>query len=329
MRLSIVTTMYQSARYLAEFYGRCVRAASQLTDDFEIIFVNDGSPDNSLEVALGLFEQDDRIRIVDLSRNFGHHKAMMTGLAQARGEIVFSLDCDLEQAPEVLGEFWRKLLETKAEMIYGIQIMRQDPWASRLAAALFYKTFNLLSSVPVPENMTMTRLMTRRFVRALLEHRERECIIGGLCALTGFRQVGIPVEKKSKGVSSYNLRRKVAQAVNAITSFSDNPLVIVFYLGCLISFVALAGAGWLIASWLLGHDYLAGWPSVIVSIWLLGGLMLSSLGIIGIYLSKIYIETKGRPFTIIRTNYEVPTRESSDIQAVQPLRPTQPQTEQI
>ena len=189
MRLSIVTTLYRSARHLDEFHARVSAAAAGLTPDYEIVFVNDGSPDDSLAVALKLLEHDDRVRIIDLARNFGHHKAMMTGLAEARGDLVFPIDSDLEEAPELLGEFSEAMQDGQADVVYGVQDARRGGFVERSSGWLFFKLFNLLSDQPIPENLVTVRLMTRRYVSALVSHRERKMMIAGLWALTGFNQI--------------------------------------------------------------------------------------------------------------------------------------------
>lgn len=307
--LSIVTTMYRSSPYLHEFYRRACAVAEESGATFEIILVNDGSPDDSLDVAVELYARDHRVRIVDLSRNFGHHKAMMTGLAHARGELVFLIDCDLETGPEVLPQFVAEMRRQKVDVVYGVQEARQNGMLDRVAGEMFYTVFNKLSTYKLPPNLLTTRVMTRRYVNALLEHREREVVIGGLWAITGFRQASLPVAKGWKGSTTYNLTRRVSLLVNAITSFSDKPLILIFYLGCLVSFLGALGAIALIVRVAFFGGLLAGWASVIVSLWLLGGLIMLCLGTIGIYLSKIFIETKQRPYTIVRTLYERDERE--------------------
>ena len=132
MILSIVTTLYNSAPYLEEFHARVCAAAEQITPDYEIIFVNDGSPDNSLQIALSLYQKNERVRIVDLSRNFGHHKAMMTGLAQARGGMVFLIDSDLEEEPELLETFYKELRTTGADVVFGVQQKRKGKRCPRI-----------------------------------------------------------------------------------------------------------------------------------------------------------------------------------------------------
>ncbi|MGE3510863.1 MAG: glycosyltransferase family 2 protein [Vicinamibacterales bacterium] len=304
MLLSVVATLYRSAPHLEQFHARVSRAAAAVSDNYEIVLVNDGSPDGSLEVALRLFDTDPRLRIVDLSRNFGHHKAMMTGLAHTRGDLVFLIDSDLEEQPELLGEFHTLLTRSGADVVYGVQQARRGGLLERVSGWLFFKLFNALSNQPIPANLVTVRLMTQRYVRALVAHRERETMIAGLWALTGFRQVAQPIMKASRGDSSYSFRRKLSLLVDSITSFSDRPLIFIFYLGLAIGGTASLAAVYLVIQRLFFGQALPGWPSLIVSIWMLGGLMLICLGIIGIYVSRIFIETKQRPYTIVGHVYE-------------------------
>ena len=169
------------------------RAAATVTTDgdYEIVLVNDGSPDASLDIALDLLSRDARVRVVDLARNFGHHRAMMTGLAQARGERVFLIDADLEEDPELLTSFTEIMRTTGADVIHGVQQARRGGWVERAGGWLFFKIFNALSNTRIPENLITVRLMTRRYVSALVSHREREMIIAGLWAITGFLQIPV------------------------------------------------------------------------------------------------------------------------------------------
>lgn len=315
MKLSIVTTMYNSAPYLEEFYARVCKAASQITHDFEIIFVNDGSPDNSLEVALDLYRKDSRVAIVDLSRNFGHHKAMMTGLIHARGDLVFLLDSDLEEEPELLHEFYDEMKRARADVVFGVQEQRKGKLFERVSGTLYFKVFNLFSTHPIPTNHITARLMTRAYVAALIGHQEREFVMSGLWALTGFQQVPLTVRKHHKPTSTYGLGRKIAHLVNAITSFSNKPLVLIFYLGCFIVLISSIAAIDLIVRKLFFGTLLAGWASVIVSIWLLGGLTIFCLGVIGIYLAKVFIEVKQRPYTIVKQTYGIKQEQEQEVGA--------------
>jgi len=305
MNLSIVTTLYFSSPYVLEFYQRISVEAKKITSDYEIIFVNDGSPDDSLDVALSLYEQDKRVRIIDLSRNFGHHKAIMTGLSYTRGELVFLLDSDLEEEPELLSLFYEFYKKTKdIDVVYGVQKVRKGNFLERLTGGIFYSIFNSISNYPVTANLITARLMSQRYVKALVEHREREIFLAGLFAIAGFRQIPLLVRKDSKNRSTYTLVRKLTLAINSITSFSNKPLIFIFYLGALISLLSGITAIIFIVRKIFFNVILEGWSSLIISIWLLGGLTIFCLGVIGIYLSKIFSETKQRPYTIIRQIYE-------------------------
>jgi putative glycosyltransferase len=189
MKLSIVASMYLSAPYLREFCGRCRAVAQRVAgDDFEIILVNDDSPDDSMAIALELRKQDGNILVIDLSRNFGHHKAMMTGLMHACGERVFLLDCDLEEPPEVLAEWWDQMdANADVDVIYGVQPSRKGGPFERMSGWLFYRLFNALSPAKLAANVIVARLMTARYVRALIEHRDQEMYLFGLLTLIGFR----------------------------------------------------------------------------------------------------------------------------------------------
>src|SRR5687767_1324647 len=169
LTLSIVTSMYQSEEFLTEFHARCTAAAERLAaSSYEIIFVNDGSPDQSLQKAIGLHTRDHHVRVIDLSRNFGHHKALMTGLAHARGDLVFLIDSDLEEDPAWLSRFDGVMTTSGADVVYGVQDARKGGWVERTAGELFFKVFNRMLTHPIPVNVVTARLMTSRYVKALV-----------------------------------------------------------------------------------------------------------------------------------------------------------------
>jgi putative glycosyltransferase len=303
VELSIVASLYRSAAHLREFHARAVAAARALGRDFEIVLVNDGSPDDSLAIARELQAADPRTVIVDLSRNFGHHRAMLTGLAHARGDRIFLIDCDLEEPPELLQEFDTCMTANDCDMVYGVQEQRRGGWFQRVSGDAHYRLFNLLSSVPMPRNIITARLISRRMVQALLQYGEQVGWMDGLFALAGFRQVGLPVVKGSESESTYTLRRKLKLFVDAVTDFSEVPLHLIFYAGFVISLLSGCYITYLIFQKLYFGISVDGWTSVIVSLWFLGGMTILFLGIIGIYLSKIFIETKRRPLTVVRQVY--------------------------
>ncbi len=304
MRLSIVATLYQSAPYITEFYQQASAAARQLVgEDYEIVLVHDGSPDNSLELAVQLTESDSHIVVVDLSRNFGHHKAMMTGLATASGERVFLIDSDLEEEPGWLISFEKQMQTEASDVVYGIQSKRKGGFVEQITGKLYYRVFRLLTGIAQPNNIVTARLMSRRYVDALLLHQERELNIGGLWIVTGFKQCHQIVQKHSTSPTTYSLARKFSHLVNAVTSFSGMPLVFTFYSGLITSISALGYIVYLMVLYYLVAAPPDGYTSIIASIWLFSGLIIFFIGVQGIYISKLFSEVKQRPYTIVRHVY--------------------------
>lgn len=231
---------------------------------------------------------------------------MMTGLAHARGDRVFLIDSDLEEDPEYLASFTRQLERDSCDVVFGVQERRKGDWFERWSGYWFYRFFALLTGLTLPPNVVTARLMTRRYVNALLLHGEREVFMAGLWHITGFDQRPHPIRKHSTSRTTYTFRRKMSLLVNSVTSFSNAPLVSIFYIGVAISLLALAYICYLVLHWLSVAQPLSGWTSVMASIWLLGGMIISFIGVVGIYLSKIFSETKQRPYTIIRQIYAQP-----------------------
>lgn len=304
MELSIVTTLYRSSRYIEEFYRRIVATAEPLTEDFEIILVNDGSPDDSIEVARTIQRRDARVTVIDLARNVGQHRALMCGLTYAHGARVFLTDIDLEEEPENLSRFWRAMDEDKeTDVVIGELMKKTLPFWKRLTSDLFYKVFNLFSTVQVSDRDIVARLMKRNYVDALIMYGERELFFPAVWADAGFRQRRVLATKTFDGNSSYTFRKKLMMAVEAITSFSSKPLVLIFYLGLLFSMGAFIAIVYLLARKLFwGHVFL-GWTSLMATIFMIGGIIIFALGIVGIYISKIYLEVKARPTAIVRKIY--------------------------
>ncbi len=278
-------------------------AARQLTDDYEIVLVNDGSPDDSLTRAVSLTEADSHVIVVDLSRNFGHHKAMMAGLAQARGERIFLIDSDLEEEPEWLVSFSEQFALERCDVVYGVQEKRKGGFLERWSGHWYYMLLRKITGLDFPVNETTARLMSRRYVQALLSFEEREMEIGALWFITGFEQHPQSVKKHSTSETTYSFKKKIVLAVNSITSFSNAPLVWIFYLGAALLLMSLVFTTYLAVSRIYDNSPISGWTSLMVSVWLLGGLILSAIGIVGIYLAKVFSETKRRPNSIIRDTY--------------------------
>lgn len=308
MKLSIIATLYRSSLFLEEFCQRItVAAQQQVGSEYELILVNDGSPDASMQIALELQSRHPSIKVVDLSRNFGHHAAIVAGLELSIGERILLMDCDLEEQPEWLQLFSEKMDESGVDVVYGVQQKRTASAASNLFGELFWSALNFMSSVRIPHNPMTCRLMTRRYVDALLSVQDRVLYLAGTFAWTGFTQMAIPLIKTPRITlqkSSYNLSRKLMQVVDSFASFSVAPLMVLFLTGLLIwagsVFFALSI---LIEKLLYPETVLSGFTSIMISIWFLGGTIILGTGIIGLYIAKIFQEAKRRPLYIIRKVY--------------------------
>lgn len=315
MKLSIVSTLYCSAATIDEFCRRTLAAAATITTDIELVLVNDGSPDDSLERALAIHRLDARVVVVDLSRNFGHHKAMMTGLAHATGDLVFLIDSDLEEEPELLQAFHERLARGDCDVVYGVQEARKGGWFERTSGALFFSIVNLLSDYPLPRNLSTVRLMTRDYVKALIGHRDREFLIAHLWAITGFRQSVLQVRKLSHSPSTYSLRRRIAMAFHYVTTSSTRLLHLITYLGLSISGLAMCAVVYVLARYFIFGFGVSGWTSLIVTMLFFGGLNTMILGVLGIYVANILSETKRRPYTIVRQVHGVQSGVSGEARA--------------
>lgn len=280
-----------------------------MTTDFELILVNDGSPDQSLSVALELQKKYPSIVIVDLSRNFGHHRAIMTGLRHATGDLVFLIDSDLEESPELLTTFYQELQAKKdVDVVFGIQDKRKGNWFERLSGFAFYKLLSVLSAIEYPANTFTARLMTKRYVDSVLAYGEKELDIWGVFVLTGYNQIGVVATKGFKGKSSYSLYKKIRMAIEIITSLSHRPLYFTFLLGIITTFISIIIICSLVYNKLVHNIDVEGWASILASVWLFGGLILLVLGVIGIYLSKIFLEIKNRPLALVKKIYDLGNR---------------------
>ncbi len=312
MKLSIVTTLYRSGPTIDEFYRRAMAAAEPIADEIELVMVNDGSPDDSLDLALALHRRDPRVVVVDLARNFGHHKAMMTGLAHATGDRVFLIDSDLEEEPELLAEFSERLGRGDCDVVFGVQETRRGRWFERISGALFFWLVDLLSDQRIPRNTVVARLMTRDYVRALVRHRDREFLIAHLFQLAGFRQVSLPVRKLSGSPSTYTLGMRVEMAVKYLTTSSTKLLYLILYAGVAIFALSLLTIAFFVMRYLHAGIGVDGYTSLIVSIWFFGGLSTLILGVLGVFVANILSETKRRPYSVVRRVHRA--KEAAEVQ---------------
>lgn len=308
MKISVVSTLYKSKRFLPQFLEQIQAALQQIAcDSYELIFVNDGSPDDSLAYLLERKKDIPALKLIDLSRNFGHHYAMQIGLQQASGDYVFLIDNDLETPPAVLVDFYQEIQKNKQlDVVYGFQETRKGNLIERFSGSLFWIMINKLSDTKIPHNILTERLMTKQYVESLLSLNDANLFLGGMMYWVGFEQKGIPIQKGLReGASTYSMRRRLELMLQATTSFSGKPLEWLFYFGLLISFGSFLFIVFLVGQKLIyQNEVQLGWTSIIAVNVLILGIIATFLGIIGIYIYKIFKQVQGRPNAIIKKIYE-------------------------
>ncbi len=304
--ISIVTTVFNSRAYLDEFINQCLNALGEIQDvRFEMIFVNDGSPDDSLTFLKKKKEEIDQITIIDLARNFGHHYAAYAGLNYSKGDYVFIGDCDLEVSPEILKVFYAHIKEKEVDVVYGYQEQRKGKSVEKIMGGLFWKMIDKLSDIDIPANIVTERLMTRKYVDNLLRLGDKNLFLGGMMYWVGHNQLGIPVKKQlRKQGSTYSVLKRTKLLIEAVTSFSTVPLRMMFYFGLALTTISFCWGGYLFVQKLFYPDvFLSGYVSLVVMIIFFTGTIEMSLGLIGLYLGKVFKQVQNRPRYIVKDIY--------------------------
>lgn len=305
MKLSIVSTLFQSESSIEAFVDELVTIAAPWSeDDFELILVDDGSPDNSLAKAKDLLKKMPQLVIVELSRNFGHHAAISAGLEASSGDYVFLIDSDLEEDPHWLVPMSEKLSTEGLDVVFAVQEKRTGGLLSRIGGAFFWRTLSLTGKIRIMPNQLTCRLMTREYVDALMSMQERVMFLAGLFSWAGFKQASVVVSKRPAALgrrSSYTPIRRFLLAADSLTSFNTGPIYVIFWLGLIIWAVSALYSVFLVLRRIFIPEIIVeGFTTTIVSIWFLGGTLLFGLGAIGIYVGNIFTEVKQRPRFIVR-----------------------------
>lgn len=311
--LSVVVPCFNEARNIEALAGRLLPALVATGETFEILFVNDGSADDTLERLLALRRRHPQIVVIDLSRNFGKEAALSAGLAAARGDAAIPIDADLQHPPELIATFLKKWREGY-EVVYAVREARTGQGALHgLSARAFYWLFDRMSEVPLPREAGDFRLLDRRVVDALNRMPERTRFMKGLFAWVGFRQIGVPYVQgeRTHGGSTFSFFSLLRFALGGLTAFSTFPLRVWGVVGAAISSLAFFYiVVRLVRTLLYGID-VPGYESLIMTVLLLGGMQLLTLGIIGDYLGRVFNEVKGRPIYIVRATYDDESRAES------------------
>ncbi|MCF6200900.1 MAG: glycosyltransferase family 2 protein [Hydrogenimonas sp.] len=312
--ISVVTPVYGCARALPELYERLVETLSQITKNFEIIMVNDQSPDEAWKIIIQLAAKDPRVKGINLSRNFGQHRAITAGLDFADGEWVVVMDCDLQDQPEEIIKLYNKAQEGY-DVVFGRRAERKDSFLKKLSSKLFYTLFKFISGMEADGSTANFSIISHKVVNAFRNMREQNRGYAPFIFWLGFKRANIDIEhaQRPHGKSSYSLRKLIALAVDSIVAHSNKPLRLSIEFGFLMTFLSLAYALWLVIRYFAFGVPVAGWTSVMVSIYLIGGLLFANMGILGLYIGKVFNETKNRPIYVVsETTFEKKSEQESD-----------------
>jgi polyisoprenyl-phosphate glycosyltransferase len=289
--------------------GNIVRVCSEIDNVFkklpyshEIILVADGCTDNTMETIKELIPNNEHIFFIEFSRNFGHQLALKAGLDHAKGDCVVSMDCDLQHPPELLTELLRRW-EEGFEIVYTVRLEdKRLPLAKRISSNLFYKTLNSLSDVELESGSADFRLLDKKVVSVIRNFNENEPFLRGLFKWIGFTQTSVEYTPNSRhfGESKYSVKKMIKFALQGVTSFSIKPLYAATYIGFALSFLSILYIPYVLYAFFTGEE-VSGWASTIITIVFFGGLQLIILGIIGIYIGKMFMQVKNRPNYIIRS----------------------------
>jgi glycosyltransferase involved in cell wall biosynthesis len=277
-----------------------------LRERLELIFVNDGSRDDSLDALLKSKERFDFVRVIDLSRNFGQHSAIACGMRDARGEIVLRMNVDMQDPPSAIPTLLEALKEGGYDLVAGQYSARKSPFANRLSAYLYFVLFRFFTGFDTPQNTSPLRAMSRRFVDAYNALTEKSRFPQGLDQWLGFRHKYVEIEHRERadGRSAYGFWSRLRLAVNGILYFSDRPLQLVVVAGFVAAVLGIVLAAYIVTERLVGVDYLPGYASL-ASIGLIAfGVQLGCTGLVGLYIAKIFREVQNRPLYIVREKYE-------------------------
>jgi dolichol-phosphate mannosyltransferase len=310
--LSVVAPVYDEEELIEQFVDRAIAAVAE--HPFELVLVNDGSADRTPEILDRIADADPRVRVVHLSRNFGHQAALTAGLEHARGDVVAMIDADLQDPPELISEMIERW-SAGADVVYAVRRAREGETAFKLAtASWFYKLFDKLAQVDLEPNSGDFRLLDRRALDALLSMTERSRFLRGMTVWVGFSQTAVSYERDARhaGETKYTLRRMLRFSLDAIASFSHLPLQLATYVGLLSAGVAFVAIPVVIVLRIF-DSYLPGFGSLTIAILLLGGIQLIALGVIGEYVGRIYDEVKHRPLYIVRDERNRPVDDAVTI----------------
>ena len=304
--ISVVSPVYGCSTSLVELYMRLTESLKKISETYEIILVNDASPDGAWEVIVKLCEKDSRVKGLNLSRNFGQHHAITAGLEFAKGEWIVVMDCDLQDRPEEILNLYNKAIEGY-DMVLGRREIRKDSVVKRFFSGIFYWVFSYLTLTKQDKSVANFGIYSRPVIKSLLSMNDKYRAFALMIQWVGFVKTYIPVkhENRTNGKSSYNFRKSINLALNAMIAFSDRPLKITIKVGFVtVVLSSLFILYKIINSLLFGYEII-GWASLIASIFFSTGIIITVLGVLGLYIGRIFEEVKNRPIYLIRNKINI------------------------
>ncbi|MCF6365347.1 MAG: glycosyltransferase family 2 protein [Bacteroidales bacterium] len=301
MKFSVVIPTYKCSLSLKELSKRLIKTLERLSDDFEMIFVNDASPENDWEVITDLAKNDNRIKGLNFSRNFGQHYAITAGLDYAKGDWIIVMDGDLQDQPEEIIKLYNKAQEGY-DIVLAQRINRQDSKLKKFFSTQFYKVFGYLTDTKYDNTIANFGIYSKKTIDAVLQMKDKIRVFPILLQWVGFKKISIEIihNERSKGKSSYSYRKLVKLAFEIIMSFSNKPLLLSIRVGIFISILSLIIGIIYLYKYFTGQILISGFASLIISIWFLSGIIIFSIGVVGIYIGKVFDASKDRPLFIIK-----------------------------
>jgi len=300
MQVSVVIPVYQAKNIIAELLRRLEISLLKITSNYELLLIDDGSTDNSWQAIEDAAYENKNIKAIKLSRNFGQHYAITAGLDACGGTWVIVMDCDLQDRPEEIPALYSKAMEG-FDIVFAQRINRTDSFWKKVLSKLFYKVYSLLAGIKYDGNVGNFGIYNKKVIETLKTMREPMRAFSPMVRWVGFNKAFITVEhgERFSGKSTYSLRKVFSLAGDIILAYSDKPLKIIIQIGFLISFISFLIAVYYLVIYFEGRILVPGYISIILSIWFLGGLIILNLGVIGLYISKIFAGIKNRPLYII------------------------------
>jgi dolichol-phosphate mannosyltransferase len=300
MKYSYILPVYNEQENISELYGRLTKVAKSLSTSYELIFVNDGSVDSTLPMLMDLNKKDDKIKIIDFSRNFGHQMAVTAGLNFSTGKFVAVLDADLQDPPEILPDFFGKL-EEGFDVVYAIRTDRQESWLLKICYKLFYRVLKKIAKIDMPLDSGDFCVMSKRVVDLMGQMPEKNRFVRGIRSWVGFKQTGLEYKRQARfaGKSKYHFTNLVKLALDGVLSFSYMPLRMLAAAGLVTFIISILGSLLAVYMRFFTNIFVPGFATTVILIMFMGGLNMLSLGLVGEYLGRIYDEVKQRPQYII------------------------------